>query len=747
MITGRDGFVSPASHQGLWIWQARALSRYVWMINRKQPLLSAFSLVTENSSTAYYIASPRNWKRTGAKEANPAQQSIELQISRTVGYGMDEELCLTNHTQIATSVELSLKLGSDFISPTDDPTKGTPVGKVRRRWQRKDNRYELILDYKASHRFRHQKDNGVAVLHRGVRLEFKAPGHVRPKYERAELKFKLKLRPHESWRLILHWIAQIDGHDVLFSHQTNYSNASLDRKRESFLQTSTQLSSPAAPTFPVLVLNTLERSKRDLASLRIFDLDSDDEAGETWIPAGGNPNYLGLFGRDSLASSWQAALLSTAMMRGTLAELPKTQGAKIDDWRDEQPGKFVHELHTDPRAQLNFNPHGRYYGGVTASIYYPIVLAAVWHWTGKKSLVQRYIRPALDGLAWADKYLLDGSRFYRYRTHSTQGEKNQSWKDSNDAIVYPDGSQVKDPLGTCEMQAFVYASKLHLSELLWWMGDIASAKRLFHEAKELKKRFNDFFWMETDGYLGMAIDHGGRLVRSIASDPGHCLASGIVERGMARRVADRMVCQDLFSGWGVRTLSAKHPAFNPFSYHRGSVWPVENAVFVLAFARYGLRDKMHMLARAIFETASIFKYYRLPEVFAGHSRDAAHRFPGMYPKANWPQAWSASAPFTAMQALLGIYPYAPMNVLLLEPWLPEWLPEFTIESLRIGEASVSMRFHREENGVTNFQVTELKGKLHIVRHPCPLSLINGFGERVSDVIRSLLPSGVRLRHR
>jgi len=270
---------------------------------------------------------------------------------------------------------------------------------------------------------------------------------------------------------------------------------------------------------------------------------------------------------------------------------------------------------------------------------------------------------------------------------------------------------------------------------------------LFHEAKELKKRFNDFFWMETDGYLGMAIDHGGRLVRSIASDPGHCLASGIVERGMARRVADRMVCQDLFSGWGVRTLSAKHPAFNPFSYHRGSVWPVENAVFVLAFARYGLRDKMHMLARAIFETASIFKYYRLPEVFAGHSRDAAHRFPGMYPKANWPQAWSASAPFTAMQALLGIYPYAPMNVLLLEPWLPEWLPEFTIESLIIGEASVSMRFHREENGVTNFQVTELKDKLHIVRHPCPLSLINGFGERVSDVIRSLLPSGVRLRHR
>lgn len=735
MITGREGFISPDSHQGLWIWQARALSKYVWMINGRQPQLSAFSAVTVNSSTAYYIASPKNWRRTGAKEANPAQQSIELRIGRTVADGMDEEVCLTNHTQISTDVELVLQLGSDFISPTDDPAKGTPVGMVTQHWQRKNNQYKLSFDYKAIHKFRQQEDSGTAFLHRGLRLEFRAAGKVQPKYGKSRLRFKIKLRAHGTWRLTLHWIAEIDGRDVRFGHRTDISNA----RRRDALHDGTRLSSPATPTFPVVVLNTLERSKRDLAALRLSDLDGHDELGPTWIPAGGNPSYLELFGRDSLASSWQAALLSTAMMRGALAELPKTQGTKIDNWRDEQPGKFVHELHTDPRAMLNFNPHGRYYGGVTASIYFPVVVSAVWHWTGKKALVQRYIRPALDGLAWADKYLLDRSGFYRYRTYSKQGEKNQGWKDSSDAIVYPDGSQVKNPLGTCEMQAFVYASKAHLSELLWWLGDIATARRLFHEAEELKKRFNDFFWMENEGYLGMAIDDRGRLVRTIASDPGHCLASGIVERGRAARIANRMMRQDLFSGWGVRTLSAEHPAFNPFSYHRGSVWPVENAVFVLAFARYGLHNKMQLLARAMFEAASIFKYYRLPEVFAGHSRDHEHPFPGMYPKANWPQAWSASAPFTVMQALLGIYPYAPLNVLFLDPWLPEWLPEFTVENMRIGEASVSLQFHRKETGVTEFEVTELKGKLHIIRQPSPQSLTAGFGERVKDLIHSLLP--------
>ena len=744
LITGPEGWVTGHSDQGLWIYQSRALSRLLWMVNGKQPQLSAFSLVNQNSSLGYYITAPKNWKQTPTKERDAAQQSIELRIARTIGDVVHEEVSVTNFTQISTVVDLALEVASDFASPSDTSKGEKTPGRIKQKWIRRGSaEYELSFDYRAEHRFSHQGDRGVAHIHRGIRLELKTDLQVQ--YRKGKLSLKVKLGPQESRKLVLDWIGVIEGVE-LGEKGTGYrgqATGSKEQRRAPLFAiprepSVTQFTSPGSPTFPALVLTTLERSKRDLAALRLFDLDSRDDEGGTWIPAAGLPTYVGLFGRDCLASTWQASILSTAMMRGSLLALPKTQGTKIDDWRDEQPGRFVHELHTDPRSVLNYTPHGRYYGGVTGSIYYPVVASAVWHWTGNKDLVRKYIKPALAGLAWADKYLRDGGGFYRYCTRSNQGEKNQGWKDSDDAIVHADGSQVKDPLGTCEMQAFVYASKMHLAEVLWWLDDPKTALQLYREAEELKKRFSDFFWMEDAGYIGMAIDSKKRLSRSIASDPGHCLASGIVEDAAAARVADRLMQPDMFSGWGVRTLSADHPAFNPFSYHRGSVWPVENAVFVLAFARYGLHDQMQKLARAMFETAGIFKHRRLPEVFAGHQRDEEHPFPGMYPKANWPQAWSASAPFTVMQALLGIFPYAPLNTLFLDPWLPEWLPEFCVENMSVGAARVSLSFTRDKDGRTHYKVTELKGKLHVIRQPSPWSLTSGFGERVKDAVTSLL---------
>jgi glycogen debranching enzyme len=248
------------------------------------------------------------------------------------------------------------------------------------------------------------------------------------------LSVRVKLGPRDSRKLVLDWIGQIEGVELGQGTGNREQGTGTQERRRGRLfaipqeASVTQLSSPGSPTFPALVLTTLERSKRDLAALRLFDLDSRDDEGGTWIPAAGLPTYVGLFGRDCLASTWQASLLSTAMMRGSLLQLPKTQGTKVDDWRDEQPGRFVHELHTDPRSMLNFTPHGRYYGGVTGSIYYPVVVSAVWHWTGNKDLVRKYIKPALAGLAWADKYLRDDSGFYRYCTRSNQGEKIKAGK-------------------------------------------------------------------------------------------------------------------------------------------------------------------------------------------------------------------------------------------------------------------------------------------------------------------------------
>jgi glycogen debranching enzyme len=213
----------------------------------------------------------------------------------------------------------------------------------------------------------------------------------------------------------------------------------------------------------------------------------------------------------------------------------------------------------------------------------------------------------------------------------------------------------------------------------------------------------------------------------------------MVDKSRIKRTARRLMGEDLFSGWGIRTLSSEHPAFNPFSYHRGTVWPVTNAGFVLAFSRFGLHEEMHLLAKAIFQGATLFEHDRLPEVFGGHQRTDECPFPGMYVRADWPQAWSASAPFLIIQALLGLYPYAPANLLFIDPHLPDWLPEITVEDLRVGKATITLHFSRNREGQTDYAIRDLRGSLHIIRQPSPWSLTTGWAERIEEFVESFLP--------
>ncbi|HKR94385.1 MAG TPA: amylo-alpha-1,6-glucosidase, partial [Candidatus Angelobacter sp.] len=212
----------------------------------------------------------------------------------------------------------------------------------------------------------------------------------------------------------------------------------------------------------------------------------------------------------------------------------------------------------------------------------------------------------------------------------------------------------------------------------------------------------------------------------------------IVHKDAAADVARRLLKPDMFSGWGVRTLSADHPAYDPYSYHRGSIWPVEHGSFAMGMMRFGLIDELHQIARAIFEASTLFDYNRLPECFSGHARDAQHPFPALYPKTNWPQAWSASSVFSILQAMLGIYPFAFTKVLLLDPHLPDWLPEITLRNLRVGKATVDIRFYLQGKR-THFDVLEKRGTLHVLRQPSPWSLTAGFAERIKDVMESLIP--------
>jgi glycogen debranching enzyme len=398
---------------------------------------------------------------------------------------------------------------------------------------------------------------------------------------------------------------------------------------------------------------------------------------------------------------------------------------------------MLHESHTGPLSALEYVPHGRSYGSITTSPFYPFVVASLWHWTGDPGVVAPFVEPALRALRWRDAHVRTPRGFYAYETRSSQGVKNQGWKDSGDAIVDVDGRDVAPPIATAEEQAFVYTGKLFFAELLWWLGRKDEASRLRHEAGELKARFNETFWMEDEGFLAMAVDGRDRPVRSIGSNAGHCLAAGIVDEAHASAVADRLMAPDLFSGWGVRTLSSAHPTYNPYSYHRGSVWPVEQGPFALGFMRYGLHAHVARLAAAVFDAAALFDFHRLPEVFSGHAKDDEHPFPAIYPGANSPQAWSASTLFTIVQALLGLYPYAPLHTLVVDPHLPEWLPELVLRNLRLGDASIDLAFRRD-GARTRFEVLRREGKVHVLHQPSPWSVSAGTFERLRDLMESVV---------
>lgn len=743
---GRTSFVSEydgdvrkeIAIEGLYVYNTRILARYSWWMNGNKPEFSCGSRIDQFSWIGYYIQAPENWQETPARECDPLQQTVELRITRSVGEGMHEDLRLTNHTQISTTVKLELEYELEFVSQDEAEGERKQHGKLESNWsQPEPDAWEEMNDYRVEHHYSHQGNEGTAKMDRGILLRIENAASA-PQHDKGRLRFEIQLPPHGEWRACISWIAYVDGQRLPLSTRCPLIVSSdWDERRRRLLDVTTCVTTPPQNHLTAEVNRILARSRLDLADLRMYDL---DRPGGIAIAAG-VPTYMEVFGRDLLATAWQASMLGPELLHGSLNVLAEWQSTDTNAWRDAEPGRMPHEIHLDPLSVLNFRPKSLYFGSVSSCLLYPIALAELWHWSGDLELARTYKDTAIRALQWADTYSLDSSGFYRYKTSSEQGVKNQGWKDSEDAIVYPDGSQVEAPIGTCEMQGFAYASKLSFSEVLWWMGDKDLAGQLFREAEELKARFNEKFWMEDEGYIGFGIDPKGELIRSVASDAGHCLLAGIIDESRVKRVASRMLRDDLFSGWGIRTLSSAHPAFNPFSYHRGTVWPVENAAFALAFSRYGLHGEMYQVAKAMFEIGSLFEHDRLPEVFGGHARTADAPFPGLYTRADWPQAWSASAPFCIVRALLGLYAYAPMKVLFLDPHLPEWLPEITIERMRVGQAIVSLKFFRTSDGRTDYKVVHLKGTLHVIRQPSPWSITTGWAQRVKDAVSSLLPHG------
>jgi glycogen debranching enzyme len=475
---------------------------------------------------------------------------------------------------------------------------------------------------------------------------------------------------------------------------------------------------PALDSVPSETGEIAERAMDDLFALRNRQLEG-DIPGE-WVPNAGVPSYTGLFGRDIVTAAWQSSIMGPEISRGALRVLAAHQATEDDQFRDAEPGKLLHEMRRGPLSELDVIPQRAYYGTQTTPAMFVLALSELWHWTGDTETLRRYRDAAERALAWAaERGDRDGDGFLESLTRSPHGLQNQGWKDSDEAIRYPDGSNVAAPVATVEEQAFHAVALERMAEILVALDDDEGADRFLVRAADLRRRWHEAFWLPGEGFYAIALDSDKRPVASIASNPGHALGAGIVPQEQARLVASRLLQPDLFSGWGVRTLSAEHPAYNPFAYHLGTVWPVEQATFALGMKRYGLDDEAERVIGGMLAAAHEFRDYRLPEALSGLGRHDSP-LPIPYPDANCPQAWTASATVQLIQILLGLYPFAPLNLLaLVRPRLPAGVDVVTIRRLRVGQASVSIRFERRDDGTASHRILEQDGRLLVVEAPPP----------------------------
>jgi glycogen debranching enzyme len=473
---------------------------------------------------------------------------------------------------------------------------------------------------------------------------------------------------------------------------------------------------------------------RDVASFPLMTGPEDE-----WLAMqAGMPLYPAFFGRDAVTVGWQAALLDRGQsLDSALTKLGRLQSDRFDDWHDEQPGRIPYQMRTGPLARLDINPYAAYYADFASPLMYVISLANLYGWTGDHACVARHWDTARRIMEWAQQHGdADRDGYLEYLTRSSKGTKNQGWKDSGDAVIYDDGRPVPPPIATCDLQGYWYLAQELMALLSIVMEAPGDAAGFRQSAADLKQRFNRDWWVEDEQFFALALDPDKRRVGAVTSNVGHCLACGIIDRDHLAPVVGRLFAPDMFSGWGVRTLSSRHAFYNPISYHRGTVWAVEQATIVFGLRRFGFDARAIELSRALFDLACLYPDYRIPECVGGYARGDAPG-PGAYPRANTPQLWNASAFPLTIQSLLGLVPLAPIETLLVDPVLPQWMPDLVLRGLRVGEATVTLRFHRDERGASHWEVLHKQGTLHIVRQPPPESVTAGAWQRTTALLETI----------
>ena len=665
VVCQTDARIEAAADEGFFARDTRFISGYELLINGRRPVLLNSSPV-EFFSSRFEFTNPELLDTAGPIERN----SLSIRLDRTVAGGVHEDLDVINYARRPVRLTIEIGLQSDFADIFDVKSHAlVRRGMIHARWFA--SRRELRTQY-VNHDFRREL---VIAVEKAT---------VAPQFANGRLAFVATIPPKGVWHTCVKWLPVTSSR----RRPTTLPCYALESRQ--------QLSGPHLPSVRIDTPNhTLrlawDQAVRDMEALRLED--PQFERG-VFIPAAGVPWFVTLFGRDALTVSMQGISGYPELAAGALRRLAQLQAKDTDPERDMEPGKIPHEIRHGELAELGILPFAPYYGTHDATSLFVIVLSYLYQWLGDRLLLERYLPNAEAAMAWIDR---SGDRdrdgFQEYGTRSSHGYYNQGWKDAGDAIPTEDGTLAPLPLAVCELQGYVYDAKLRLAEIYDILDRPRDATRLRAQARRLYERFNDAFWWESEGTYYLGLDGSKRPIRSVASNAGHLLASGIVPPERAGRVVSRLMAEDMFSGWGIRTLSSDHVAYNPFSYHTGSVWPHDNAQIAGGFRRYGFDTEASRVAHGLLDAAERFVATRLPELFAGLPRQPGS-FPVQYLGANVPQAWAAASIFRLVAILCGIHASAGTggSQLYVNPALPDWLPELTIHNLRAGNGSATLRF-------------------------------------------------------
>jgi len=665
LITEENGQVIPPSQKGLYFLDTRIVSAWAVYANGE-----TWELLN-GGAIAYYAA--RIFLTNGeflTRDGSVPARTLSLVISRAIDGGMHEDIDVVNYGPKKVRFNLEIAVRCDFADVAEvKANKIVRRGQINTCW---DSKLQTLHNSYRNEDFLRK----VAITSCGQPAL----------YANGRLSYEVDLESGESWHTCRHYdladsaslvraptycVAEnAEGHQADVLREWRAGVLSINTSNEEFYR-------------------FYHQAVEDMAALR---LPSKSSHTMVFMPAAGLPWFMAPFGRDSLIASLQNLLINAEFARGTLEVLAGLQATVRDDYRDAEPGKIMHELRYGELAHFKLIPHTPYYGTADATPLWLITLHAAWRASGDRGLLVQHLKTAEACLVWIDEFGdRDGDGFQEYQTRSVAGYENMGWKDSGDAVVHTDGRLVDGPKALCELQGYVYDAWLRMAQIYLELGNEVRAKQLRAKAEALFAKFNDAFWDEAGGYYAYALDGDKKQVLSVASNPGHCLWSGIVPRDRAARTVKRLMASDMWSGWGIRTLSSSHKSFNPYAYQLGSVWPHDNALIALGFKRYGFHDEAAQVARAISGAASYFQGNQLPELYAG-TRKKDNNFPIQYIGANVPQAWAAGSAFGLLKAILGLAADVPRNRLYIDPALPGWLPDLTLSNLKIGSNTLAMRF-------------------------------------------------------